>query len=381
MLRLHVVTQTPVPEIVIDWTLDPLWKRADALRRRVGLQMHRTDCTTLDAAVDAAVARPADMLMLMTSWRETAAATLAAVRRVREGFRGPIVYFDWFDQTSSPFLDIVPHVDLYLKKQLLRDREAYLTDSLTGFMPADFVARQRGMHFNGWRFGSVLPGREHLSKLMVGWNVGLGSHLVSPGNRLKRLYLKATRPFLPSIDVFYRVSLAPKDDLGTWQPIHRLEVHEALKALEGRHRVVNVAGAARAISHMQFRRELSSSKLAISPFSWGEVCDRDFEVVFSGVAMVKPDMSHCVTDPDIYVANETYFPIAWDSSDLAEVCERALSDDAGRRRVARQAYEVTAEWAFGDRVTERMIEVVEAAWKNHRTSSAPAPALTLAAAA
>ena len=43
--------------------------------------------------------------------------------------------------------------------------------------------------------------------------------------------------------------------------------------------------------------------------------------VLTGAVLLKPDMSHVETDPDIFVPWETYAPLAWDLSDFADVLD------------------------------------------------------------
>jgi hypothetical protein len=63
-----------------------------------------------------------------------------------------------------------------------------------------------------------------------------------------------------------------------------------------------------------------------------------------GSLLVKPDMSHVRTEPNIFIPGETYVPVRWDFSDLAEVCARYLADDEERNRITVQAYRVLSEY-------------------------------------
>ena len=58
--------------------------------------------------------------------------------------------------------------------------------------------------------------------------------------------------------------------------------------------------------------------MCISPFGWGEIAYRDFEIFISGAALLKPSMSHMKTWPDIYVEGETFVSYSWDLSDIDE---------------------------------------------------------------
>jgi hypothetical protein len=79
--------------------------------------------------------------------------------------------------------------------------------------------------------------------------------------------------------------------------------------------------------------------MVLSPFGWGEVCFRDFEAIISGSLLLKPDMSHLKTWPDVYIPYETYVPLDWDGNDIKEKAETYLADGKERARIARNAWE------------------------------------------
>jgi len=93
------------------------------------------------------------------------------------------------------------------------------------------------------------------------------------------------------------------------------------------------------VSQKRYNRELTRSRIVLSPFGWGELCLRDFEAVLSGALLLKPDMSHLETWPDVFSPGETYAPFSWDADNLVETAKRYLDDEAERSRIARNAYE------------------------------------------
>jgi hypothetical protein len=100
----------------------------------------------------------------------------------------------------------------------------------------------------------------------------------------------------------------------------------------------------RRVDQKAYYEEMRSSRISVSPFGYGEICWRDFEAVLMGSLLVKPDMGHVRTEPDIFVPGETYVPVRWDFSDLAEVCARYLEDEEERNRITAQAYRVLSEY-------------------------------------
>lgn len=82
---------------------------------------------------------------------------------------------------------------------------------------------------------------------------------------------------------------------------------------------------------------LNQSKIAISPFGMGELCYRDLESIQHGCIIIKPDMSHVITEPNLFIENETYIPCKVDYSDLSEIVERVLGNYKNYLYIAEQA--------------------------------------------
>jgi Glycosyl transferases group 1 len=353
----HVIVQGASLHDIAMWNVSPFRYERLRLLTRLGLRIRLAMCPTLPQIAALASATRADVLFIGTSWQESVADTERLFDELRRALRGrtKIVYLDGFDQTSSPLFSILPFVDLYVKKQLLRDRRRYLEDSPTGYVVADHAASTLGVDMSGWHFGSRVPSQEQLEKLFLGWNVGAAGHL---RKRWRRLRWRPVRPMnRRRIDIHYRVSLAPEEDRGRFYNHHRRLLQERLAAVGGALRLVNVAGGGRRISRRQFRSELADSRMAVSAFGWGEVTDRDFEIALNRVCLVKPDMSHLETDPDIYVPGETYLPFTWDAADLADVLQRALADPPRLAAMADRAYRAYASW-FAQGAFVRKIEAI-----------------------
>lgn len=79
------------------------------------------------------------------------------------------------------------------------------------------------------------------------------------------------------------------------------------------------------ISKKKYLKEMKQSKTCVSPFGWGEICYRDFEAVLNGTLLIKPDMDHLETYPDIYIKDETYVPLRWDMEDQEETLHNVLN--------------------------------------------------------
>jgi hypothetical protein len=63
----------------------------------------------------------------------------------------------------------------------------------------------------------------------------------------------------------------------------------------------------------------------VSPFGFGEITLKDFEVFLTGGLLLKPDMSHMQTWPDVFRAGETMAAHAWDLSDFEDTVARTAA--------------------------------------------------------
>lgn len=68
----------------------------------------------------------------------------------------------------------------------------------------------------------------------------------------------------------------------------------------------------------QYYQLMSRSKIVVAPFGYGEMAPRDIESAMVGSILIKPDMSHIQTNPNIFIPNKTYVPVKWDFSDMNE---------------------------------------------------------------
>ncbi len=79
-----------------------------------------------------------------------------------------------------------------------------------------------------------------------------------------------------------------------------------------------VAGSGRPKSKKQYDELMLSSKICVSPWGLGEACYRDFESIYSGSILIKPDTSYIQGYQDIYQNDKYYIPCKIDFSDLGE---------------------------------------------------------------
>ena len=79
------------------------------------------------------------------------------------------------------------------------------------------------------------------------------------------------------------------------------------------------------VSRRRYFEELSTSKAVISPFGYGEITLKDFEVFLTGGILIKPDMSGIETWPDLFRGGQTMLAHDWDLTDFDAVVEKSYS--------------------------------------------------------
>jgi hypothetical protein len=74
----------------------------------------------------------------------------------------------------------------------------------------------------------------------------------------------------------------------------------------------------------------------------------------SGALLVKQDMSHVETRPDVFRPFETYVPVSWDLSDLEEKVRYYIAHPEERIAIASRAFAVVNEYAAGGGFLDQM---------------------------
>ena len=141
------------------------------------------------------------------------------------------------------------------------------------------------------------------------------------------------------------VTLIPEvvDRLKAWRKAQRADRLKMGAGWANTDNLVFVTGTG--IRHDQFLAELRTSKICFSAFGYGEVCWRDYEAIQNGAVLLKQDMSHVETLPDVFVADETYVPVRWDLSDFEDKVRVLLADPDRCARIAQNALDVLTDWA------------------------------------
>lgn len=336
----------------------PFFSYADKLRSSYGIELR--EARLQDFLVRAPYPREVEVVCFQTCHDRTEAELIDLVERLKAAYPGAmLIYLDWFAPTGLRYAAALhPHVEFYVKKHILRDRSAYGRPPLGG------------SKFTGDGTRQFIPPCEpaprpvpesFLEKLVLGPNFACTPQMLQLLGRMPR---QVNRP----IDVHARIAVK-----GTpWYTAMRQDALHAVQTIRGLHVVCHGR-----ISRRDYLRELSDSKVCFSPFGYGEVCWRDYEAVMCGALLLKPDMAHVQTRPDIFRPFETYVPVRWDLADLEEKIRYYIAHREERIAIAGRALAVIHEYVAGGGFLEQMDPLFRRGLRVCDTSTLPCYARTL----
>jgi hypothetical protein len=290
-----------------------------------------------------------DAIGLKLSFRMNEADTLAIVAKIREiaGTR-PVIYFDGDDDICVKYPQILAYVDLYVKKHLFADRDNYLKTYVGKSNLTDYVHKRFGLSFADDPYATETQpvDKNQIPKIVAGWNLALDSNILALHTRVRDSPPAAER----TVDVMFRGAVP-----GNWLKFLRQDIAPALQRLGSSCRVITPTAR---VDREEYYREMMRSNICLSPFGYGEICWRDFEAILCGSLIVKPDMAHVHTSPNIFQPDSTYVPVRWDYSDLEERCIYYLKHPDERRRITSTAFHVLEDYYVNQRFFESITDIL-----------------------
>lgn len=345
-------------DLIAPAQLYPFFDHEKKLHDKLGLAINHVQAETFVEIEEVCQQVKADVFIIRPSWQENPVDAERVMKSLRiKHPTSKIIFLDPWDQVSTRFFNVLPYVDKLLKYQRLRDISKYKESLAGGTMITDFLAKDLGYEINEWNVSSEIPqGYEH--RIGTSWNVTLI-------DRFKKALFQKTTLWNPKprkdIDLFCRVSYG-QEGSKDWYGLYRRAAIEALKPLESKYKLA-VSGeyvGARAIPSRQYFKEIKRSHLVFSPFGWGETTWRDYEAVCYDCLLIKPSMEHIDTEPNIYIAGETYVPIKWDFSDLEEKCQYYLQNPDEAARIIKNARSTYTAYFEQDKFVQTISQLITA---------------------
>jgi hypothetical protein len=241
-----------------------------------------------------------------------------------------IVLFDNSDGSGSDQFAFIKYVDTFVKKQVLKNRRLYLENN--GILSRKPFLKGYKLNLENKRDNNdnyVPCPEKYLYKIKVGWNIGMLDYRRIPFS--KYLPIGTSRLFNsllkgPNFQEDIKNKLITSTFRGqvkSESEIYSFQRNKVIETFKKKNSSYVTGGI---IPRKEYLKELRQSKTCVSPFGWGEICYRDFEAIIAGCLLIKPDMDHIETYPDIYRKGETYLPLKWNMTDLEDTLKDAVEN-------------------------------------------------------
>ncbi|HKL86618.1 MAG TPA: glycosyltransferase [Treponemataceae bacterium] len=285
------------------------------------------------------------ILILMRQFIKPDLVDIGLMKALREKY-DRIAFFHDDAGGGIPRLEVLPFVDLFYSKALFKDTSLYSRDLYGKELYSDYYHTKYGITDEDNKKRAVISDPYELAKLRLSWNIGIGDYPRYPFRQ--RAGVALSRVLSPRMArLFYlRDTFEPEQAIasntGQFAVHARLGIISRPSITYQRKLILekiadNPLFLTGSVPQKQFNREAAHSKIVLSPFGWGELCLRDFEAVRCGALLLKPDMSHIETWPNVFIPEETYVPFNWDATDLISTVESLLADESKIKKIVRTA--------------------------------------------
>ena len=248
-----------------------------------------------------------------------------------------IIWFDMWDGPEALADAVLDYVDKYYKKQLFKDLSLYKKEKIFRHHSGFYIRKYNTKTPDELISHSFRPpSNQNLSKLALSWNFAF--HDYRHLGRSKLTYAiyklndyKMDLKFKPPRKINeYKLSarFSPRN-------FQRKKFIEFLKNRFPKDKI-----GMGFIPRKLYFEELHNTDAVLSPFGYGEPCFRDIEAFIAGSAMIKPDMDHIETWPDIYRDQETYISIPWEIEKWKDTIPEILDDHKLLYEVAKNGQEM-----------------------------------------
>ena len=285
-----------------------------------------------------------------------------------------IFFYDLGDSTYSWVLEVLPYVDKLLKPFIFKNKANYCKPLNGCNLISDYYYRNGYIKSDYERKPVYLKKQDQnlINKIQIGFNSTFANHSVDSNlwmddylNKLIRrsfkFYSKLIKPY--KISDYIKPSLNRAIDISCrmsqngYSPginFHRQQTSKILKKYLMTTKV----------SRKTYFEEIQNSKLVVSPFGWGEInVPRDYEVALTGSVLLKPNISHIDTWPNIF-NKETIVEYDWNLFDLIEKVEDILINYKNYIHLAINLQEQFKKYSFGESAQEEFCNYFAKMLKN-----------------
>ncbi|MCZ6539924.1 MAG: hypothetical protein O6922_08895 [Chloroflexi bacterium] len=299
-----------------------------------------TDCDIL--AIDSKEFR--------NDWAHQRSRTLELISSYRNAGAN-VLWFDTTDSTGTLQAPVFAVVDRYLKSQLLANKSGYTRRIYGGRVHSEYYYQAAGIADDDGGAVDEPIAPEDLSKLGASWNSGLADYSTYGPARIG-LYRRFR--FAPLLR--YPAALESPGSGRTNDLSARFGANYSKATVRYQREKIRELLSDRLdtqkLSRRGYMQELRRSKVVLSPFGWGEITLKDFEVFLTGGMLLKPSMDHMQTWPNFYESGISYLSHDWNLADLEERIDWAIDNVADRLAIAEEGQRRYIEHTSGPDAAE-----------------------------
>ena len=289
-----------------------------------------------------------------TEWRADKIRTLDLISSYKNAGT-KVVWADTTDGSGTLQAPVFPVVDRYLKSQLLVDSSRYSDRVYGGRVHSEYYNQNNGVIDDDGQAEDEPITTEDIAKLQISWNSGLADYSTyGPkwiGLYRRLAFARLLRYRSPSSDHNSPRSndLSARFGATYSKATVRYQREQIQKILIDRLDTQK-------LNRRGYMKELENSKVVLSPFGWGEITLKDFEVFLTGGMLLKPSMDHMQTWPNFYEQDVTYLSHDWNLSNLEERIDWAINHASERQEISEQAQRRYVEHTSGPSAAEKFVE-------------------------
>ncbi|MDG0866464.1 hypothetical protein [Candidatus Lucifugimonas marina] len=251
-------------------------------------------------------------------------------------YKSPNVKIVWFDTTDSSGTlqsQVFPLVDQYLKSQIIADKSRYTSKIYGGRIISDHYNSTHGITDEVADALDEPISPPDTEKIGVSWNSGLADYSTYGPWKISLFRRLGLRFLLRHPETLKSPSSKRTNDLSArfGSTYSRATVRYQREQIR---KILSERLDTNKLNRRGYMKELSNSKVVLSPFGWGEITLKDFEVFLTGGMLLKPSMNQVSTWPNFYEQDVTYLSHDWDLTDIEERIDWAVSNEKSRIEIA-----------------------------------------------
>ena len=261
-----------------------------------------------------------------------------------------VIYFDTTDSAGTIDSSLLPIVYSYAKNQIYSDLDNYTKRLYGRRLFTDYYNKKFHIIDKSPEYSEPVVTKSLLKKLKVSWNIGLSNYSFYSKYILKIMDLSKKTPickYLVNYPKLIRSSFEKRKNLIS----ARFNSSYGRKTVGiQRNMIINKLKNkihSRPVNRKNYFFELCNSKIVLSPFGWGEINLKDFEVFLTGGLLFKPKMNHIKTWPNFFINKKTIVEFGWDLDNLNYLINFYNTSDNQRLDIANEGQKMYLRYTSG----------------------------------